>query len=151
MKNRVYWIFSGIIMATIFAASNIPDLHLYNSEKLSPEWLEWVGKHTLRFGKSGFFSYMISPHPDFVLHKLGHIFAFGFLGIFLYLALGRSLKWGVMLTAAFALSDELHQYFVAGRSSRLGDVVLDVLAAAVFILVFKKLLPDRKERVRAVK
>ena len=137
MKNRIYWIFAGMIMAAIFAASSIPDLSLYDSAKLPPEWLVWISKHTIRFGKSGFFSYMVSPHPDYVLHKLGHIFAFGFLGISLYLATGRSLKRGVVIAAAFAASDELHQSFVAGRSSRLADILLDVVAATIFIWVFK--------------
>lgn len=137
MKNRIYWIFAGMIMAVIFGASSIPDLSLYDSTKLPPEWLVWISKHTIRFGKSGFFSYMVSPHPDYVLHKLGHIFAFGFLGISLYLATGRSLKWGVLIAAAFAASDELHQAFVAGRSSRLADIVLDVVAATLFIWLFK--------------
>ncbi len=137
MKNRIYWIFAGLLMAAIFAASGIPDLSLYDSAKLPPGWLIWISNHTIRFGKSGFFSYMVSPHPDYVLHKLGHIFAFGFLGISLYLAAGRSLKRGVLITAVFAASDELHQFFVAGRSSRLADIILDVCAAILFIWLFK--------------
>lgn len=137
MNQRIYWLYAGIIMAAIFAASSIPDLHLYDSAKLPPEWLVWIGEHTIRVGRSGFFSYVVSPHPDYVLHKLGHIFAFGFLGLALYLATGRSLQGGVLIAAAFAASDELHQYFVAGRSSRLADILLDVLAAALFIWLFK--------------
>ena len=137
MNNRRYWIVAGMIMAAVFAASSIPDLHLYDSAKLPPAWLLWISRHTIRFGKSGFFSYMISPHPDYVLHKLGHIFAFGFLGVSLYLATGRSLKRGMLIAAAFAVSDELHQFFVAGRSSRLADIMLDVLAAALFVWLYK--------------
>lgn len=133
MKDGQYWLFAWVIMVTIFGMSDIPGLSLYDSRSLSPAWLWWIKKHTIGFGTDGFFSYMISPHPDFVLHKLGHIFAFGFLGMALYMATGRSMRWGVFMAAIFAVSDELHQYFVAGRSSRFWDIALDISAAVGFI------------------
>jgi VanZ family protein len=97
------------------------------------------------FWEDRFFSYMITPHPDFILHKLGHIFGFGLLGTSLYLATGKSVKWGVFIAAIFAASDELHQYFIAGRSSRFGDIVLDVLAATCFVYVLRR-VQRKKER-----
>ena len=75
--------------------------------------------------------------PDFILHKIGHIMVFGTLGVSLYWATRYSVTWAIALTAITAACDEWHQYFVPGRSSRFGDVVLDTLAAIVFILLVK--------------
>jgi VanZ family protein len=146
MQHWRYWLLATAIMMAIFAGSNIPHLSLYDGRSLSPEWLKWIHAHTLHIGTTGFFSYVISPHPDFILHKLGHIGAFGLLGTILYLATGRSVRWGLFLTAFYAASDELHQYFVAGRSSRFGDILLDITAAACFILVLRMLERHRRKK-----
>jgi VanZ family protein len=138
MRNKRYWLLACVIMITIFSLSNVPNLSLYDGDSLSPEWRKWILEHTIRFGTTGFFSYVLTPHPDFILHKLGHIFGFGLLGTSLYLATANSVRWGIFITAIFAASDELHQYFVAGRSSRLGDIVLDVLAATCFVYVLRR-------------
>lgn len=146
MVNWKYGFVALFIMLAIFSASNIPHLSLYDSSTLSPAWETWIKQHTIRFGTSGFFSYVISPHPDYVLHKLGHIFGFGFLGIAWYLATYRSVKLGIFITALFAATDELHQYFIAGRSSRFADIVLDIFAAICFILVARRHLNTKKRR-----
>jgi glycopeptide antibiotics resistance protein len=145
MRIKRYWLLVCVIMIAIFSLSNISHLSLYDGDSLSPEWRKWIRDHTIYFGKTGFFSYMITPHPDFILHKLGHIFGFGLLGTSLYLATGKSVKWGVFIAAIFAASDELHQYFIAGRSSRFGDIVLDVLAATCFVYVLRR-VQRKKER-----
>jgi VanZ family protein len=145
MRNKRYWLLACVIMIAIFSLSNIPQLSLYDSDSLSPEWRKWIRDHTIRFGTTGFFSYVLTPHPDFILHKLGHIFGFGLLGTSLYLATSNSVQWGIFITAIFAASDELHQYFVVGRSSRFGDVVLDVLAATCFVYVLRRFQCKREK------
>jgi hypothetical protein len=145
MRNKRYWLLGCVIMIAIFSLSNISHLILYNGDSLSPEWKKWIQNHTIRFGTTGFFSYVIIPDPDFILHKLGHIFGFGLLGTFVYLATGNSVKWGIFITTIFAASDELHQYFVAGRSSRFGDIVLDVLAATCFVYVLRRFQCKREK------
>ena len=93
--------------------------------------------YTFKIGTTGYFSYMLSLQPDFILHKLAHITAYGTLGVSIYWATAYSATWAVALTAIVAACDEWHQYFVPGRSSRFGDVVLDILAAVIFILIVK--------------
>lgn len=101
-------------------------------EWLPPEWQQFIAQHVLQIGTSGFFSYQISLHPDFVLHKIGHTVFFGMLGLFFYFAL-RVKRTAILLVFLFAAIDEGHQFFVAGRSARLGDIVLDTLAGILFI------------------
>lgn len=128
-----------LIMGTIFYFSSIPDLHFIDSSVL-PLWLKsLIGKYSITIGNQGFFSYVLSLHPDFIIHKLGHIGLYGLLGVCLFWATKGSFRWSVMITAIFAVTDELHQGYVPGRSSRFGDILLDVSAAVVFILVMRKL------------
>lgn len=71
-----------------------------------------------------------------VLRKLGHFSEYFVLSILVGRALldERGLRphhaaMAVTLAAAYAVTDEAHQYFVPGRTAALGDVGIDVLGA----------------------
>jgi len=60
--------------------------------------------------------------------KVAHAGAYAVLGALLTLGTGR--PWlGVLLAAAFGVSDEVHQYFVPGRAAELLDLVADTVGA----------------------
>ncbi|MBP2628363.1 MAG: VanZ family protein [Firmicutes bacterium] len=146
IKNSWRWLIVMSIILIIFCLSDIPDLHIIREDQL-PLWLKQLSnKYTVRFGTTGYFSYVLSLHPDYVLHKVGHIIAFGTLGVSIYWAAGYSATWAVALTAMAAAWDEWHQSFVPGRSSRFGDVVLDTLAAMIFILIVKTIRGNIKDK-----
>ncbi|MBP2645630.1 MAG: VanZ family protein [Firmicutes bacterium] len=106
-------------------------------------WQVFIQAHALEWGKTGFFSYVISFHPDFLLHKLGHIVVFGLLGVALYYACDEQRRRAVFWAMVFAAGDEWHQAYVPGRSCRLGDIVLDTLAAALCIWAWRQLAKKR--------
>jgi len=136
-KSLWRWLMVITIVVIIYYLSDIPNLHLIRENQL-PLWLKQLGrKYTIPIGTTGYFSYVLSLNPDFILHKIGHIVAFGTLGLSMYWATTYSATWAVTLTAIAAACDEWHQSFVPGRSSRFGDVVLDTLAAVVFVLIVK--------------
>lgn len=137
MNNLLRWLPVIVIVIMIHFLSAIPDLHLVNDEEIPLWYQEYIAKYTVTIGQSGFFSYSLSIHPDFIVHKLGHIGAFGVLGVSLYYAAGRSVYRAVVLTALMACIDEFHQYFVHGRCCRFGDVVLDTMSGLLFILVIR--------------
>lgn len=122
----------AVIMLLIFGLSSIPHLAFFDG-LIPAEYMQFIKKFSFRFGNSGFFSYAVSPHPDYILHKLGHITLYGLLGLALYYASGKRPWRSLLIVAIFALSDELHQALVPGRSGRLGDVILDVLSACTLI------------------
>lgn len=85
---------------------------------------------------------------DFALRKLGHILVFAMLG-FLFLWSQRFLrqipnpKAAMLLVFLYALVDEWHQSFVAGRSASLRDVGVDFLGgllSPVLLSLWKKVL-----------
>lgn len=83
-----------------------------------------------------------SGEMTFVVRKTAHTVAYMVLGSLAYLTL-RQHNWrarttvvsGVLLTVAYAVSDEFHQSFVAGRSGELRDVLIDSTAGLVGICI----------------
>lgn len=137
MIKKFYWPRVLVIVAILYFLSDIPNLHLIRDSQI-PFWLKQLSnKYTFTIGTEGYFSYIVSLHPGFILHKIGHIVVFGTLGLSLYWATKFSVTWAVVLTAIAATLDEWHQSFVLGRSSRFGDVVLDTLATIVFIVIVR--------------
>lgn len=76
----------------------------------------------------------------FLVRKSAHIIAYFILGILMYRALRITIRrWRTRTVASFALlscslyavTDEIHQLFVPGRSGELRDVMIDSIAALV--------------------
>ena len=74
---------------------------------------------------------------DLVLRKLAHFTEYAIFGWLIMRALRDTRGWqlhhalmAVALAGTYAVSDELHQVFVPGRTAAFGDVVIDTLGAA---------------------
>ncbi|MBA2333243.1 MAG: VanZ family protein [Actinobacteria bacterium] len=80
---------------------------------------------------------------DLLLRKLAHVVEYAILGALLVRALGRELP---ALTAgiAYAVSDEVHQHFVAGRRGAPLDVVIDATGVALGVLAWRQLVLSRE-------
>jgi len=76
---------------------------------------------------------------DFVVRKIGHMGVFGILAALAWFALVRTTAlrrpraWAFALAVLYAISDELHQGFVAGRHPSPVDVGIDAAGALVGI------------------
>lgn len=77
---------------------------------------------------------------DFLVKKGGHIFAYGVLAI-LARRLGVGDAGALAIVFAYAISDEVHQRFVPGRTGTAIDVLIDLLGA-ILSLAFLRLLPQ---------
>lgn len=141
------WLLVILVVVIIFVLSDIPNLHLYDDQALSPFWKDIIKKYTFRIGKSGFFSYVISPHPDFILHKLGHMGVYAALGAAGFFATKRA-KLAVFLSMGYAIVDEIHQAFVIGRSCRFWDMALDTVSAIIAIWLLQRYMQKREESKR---
>lgn len=82
---------------------------------------------------------------DFVLRKLAHIFEYFILTFLLYRAFKGSFNmnpWRLYIYSGvfallYAISDEIHQYFVLSRNCSLGDVLIDALGIIGFFIFIK--------------
>jgi VanZ family protein len=108
-------------------------------------------------------SFVTDPTADVVLKKLGHATGYALLAV--SLAIGITLTVDVrrggfgLLTAdlerrtfftawamatLYAVSDELHQVFVSGRTPALADVAIDSLGAAAGVALLAWVLRHRR-------
>jgi VanZ family protein len=82
---------------------------------------------------------------DFVVRKLGHAGAYAILAALLLRAIGspdaRAVVGAVILAVTYAVGDELHQGFVAGRFPSAFDVAIDAAGALGGALLSVRLAP----------
>jgi VanZ family protein len=74
---------------------------------------------------------------DLVLRKLAHVSEYALLGLLLTRAARRPVV-AVVLAAAYAVTDEVHQTFVEGRHGAPLDVAIDTVGAIVGVLVWMR-------------
>ena len=77
---------------------------------------------------------------DLVLRKAGHVTEYAILGALLVRALGREVP-AFVVAVAYAITDEIHQSFVAGRHGAPVDVVVDAAGILLGILVYTAARP----------
>ena len=77
-----------------------------------------------------------------VVRKLAHAVAYAVLGVLLVWALAarrrvtaKLVMYAVAITCLYAISDELHQLFIPGRSAEVRDVAIDTLGGAIGVSV----------------
>lgn len=91
--------------------------------------------------------------PEVVIRKTAHAVVYLVLGILLiWLVREHGVSWkkslyiSISVAILYAISDELHQLYVPGRSGEVGDVLLDGAAAAIGVasyLAMTKLFSGR--------
>ncbi len=82
--------------------------------------------------------------------KAIHLIEYGVLSVLFFFSLRKSIPGfniksaavlAIVFSGSYGISDEVHQYFVPGRESSMGDVMANFIGAAVFqsrhILKFK--------------
>lgn len=81
-----------------------------------------------------------------IVRKTAHFTAYALGGILAYCTYNsykkiklEDLKYIVIFMILYAISDEIHQYFVPGRSAEIRDVLIDVLGANIGILIINKI------------
>lgn len=106
---------------------------------------------------------IVISNVEHIIRKMAHysIYALGGFLIYLEMTLYKiSFKFKVLFTqllgSIYAVTDEVHQFFIPGRSARIRDVIIDsfgiftgiIVAIIVFIIIEKIImLINKKEKV----
>lgn len=109
-------------------SGSIVDVVLQTFERLLPFiHLDWPGFHH-------------------IVRKGAHLIAYLILGIFVLHALRQTklLTWRRLMSAlvicvCYAMSDEIHQLFIPGRSGEVKDVLIDSVGATIGITLYEGL------------
>ena len=79
---------------------------------------------------------------SFIIRKLAHFTEYFILGVLLYnylLEYHKSHYLGIVICLLYAISDEVHQLFVIGRSCQVRDIIIDCLGSIIGIYLFKRI------------
>ncbi len=143
VKFYIYLFITLLIMGIIFFFSSQPSGESEASSDLLVDFLEKL------FGRS--FSADVYEIIVFLVRKGAHFSEYLLLGLFFSLMikerrtfLGKELVLSTIVCSLYALSDEIHQQFVSGRSGELRDVCID--ASGVFLGCFLVWIFSRKKR-----
>ena len=88
-----------------------------------------------------------------ILRKNAHFFMYLVLGLFIIIALGkigvtrsRGCELAFLICVLYAISDEVHQFFIEGRGPQVKDVLIDSAGAFVGIglYCFTKFILNRR-------
>ena len=77
---------------------------------------------------------------QWIVRKSAHLVLFALLGVFVYnsidLPKGRKrFLIALIICIIYAVSDEIHQYFIPGRACRMTDVMIDAVGSILAILM----------------
>ena len=100
-------------------------------------------------------TFLSSPAAELLLRKTAHIAEFAILAYLVTRALStphprdtghqqHPVPLAGVLSLAYAVTDELHQYFVPGRSCRPEDILIDAVGISLGLILARKV--DRKPR-----
>ena len=130
-KNKklavLFWVLSAVCMGVIFWFSSRTATESTGQSNVFVEWLESL------FGKNEIWV--------FIVRKSAHCLEFTGLAVLLSLALyftrGKiSYIISLLIASAYAVTDEVHQTFVEGRSCELRDWAIDTVGALLGIIGF---------------
>lgn len=125
--KRFFWVLTLLWMLLIFYLSHQPATA---SKALSGGLLDWM----LTIFPAGF-SHISFLH--LLLRKAAHLSAYFILGVLVAQAIGKTKTWSLktciyalLICAVYAMTDEVHQLFIPGRSGEMKDVLIDTIGAA---------------------
>lgn len=88
-----------------------------------------------------------------LVRKSAHIFMYFVLGLLIYNVLNeyklgskKHIGYSILFAFLYAITDEVHQSFVPGRSAEVRDVLIDTIGASVGVLVYWSFLSIIKNR-----
>ena len=127
IKSVFLWTLTALCMVVIFWLSSRTAQESSEQSSAVLEWLISV------FGDNLF--------TDFIVRKLAHCLEFTglcfLLNLSLYQSSGKKMPIrAIMLTSLYAVTDEVHQLFVDGRSCQISDWAIDTAGAVIGALGF---------------
>lgn len=146
MKKAIFTTFVALWMGVIFWFSAQPAVE---SSKMSHSIGKVIGEVLVPDFKalSSEEQEAISEKIDYPVRKTAHAMEYAVLGGLLVLMYGsyeiigkKGMAYDILTGVAYAMTDEIHQLFVAGRSCQVTDVLIDsagvIFGSIIGVLIF---------------
>lgn len=92
----------------------------------------------------------IIDYSTLIVRKIAHVSEYFILSILVYLYINeyniiysKKIYITILICFIYAISDEVHQLFIVGRSGNIIDVIIDTLGAYLYLLLNKIFRKDR--------
>ena len=148
-KKQIFYIALIIIwMAVVFAFSNEPaEKSSKASGSITEKVVQAITKDNKKITQSqkDTIETVIRKCAHFTLYAIGGILIANFIN-----TTGTSNKYliiySILFAFAYAISDEVHQLLVPGRSGEIKDIVIDTAGATCGVMIFKSLVNVKNRR-----
>ncbi len=139
-KTIILWIITILWMGIIFSFSaNDGYQSTSTSKKVTYDVINIVEKKKTESEKMEKVEIL---HPK--VRKIAHAFEYAVLCILLVFSLKSSgikpnkiYLIAIICCLLYAISDEVHQLFISGRSAEIGDVIIDTGGSALCVIIFE--------------
>jgi len=81
----------------------------------------------------------------FAILKSFHLIEYAILAVLLFFAI-KKFKWTILISYLYAISDELHQYFIPGRTGRFRDTLFDLAGILIALFIIKMFVFPKKSK-----
>ncbi len=140
MNKKLKWFLVVAWMIVIFWFSNQPAVVSDEKSRFVIHFLNILGLNL---------DSILGELANFVVRKISHFTEYFILYIFLFNALKenfnvkKAIILGILILFLYACSDEIHQFFIPGRSCRFMDVLIDT-SGGIFASVILYLNNNKK-------
>lgn len=135
-KALFYWTLVAIWMGVIFYFSGKTSV---TSDQQSYSVIETINQ---LFRHIGLNVKLAAEHWNFVVRKLAHISEYAVLGSLLYMAFSSTVLskkkvgiYSLLVCIMYAVTDEIHQLFISGRTGKLSDIGIDAIGGLIGVTV----------------
>lgn len=135
MKKKIIWLVLTLIWAGVIFSFSAKTADESSNESRR------VGKFICSIFVSGYdeldetAQYELAGKIEYPIRKMAHMAEYAVLG-FLLMGFMENVIISFLAGAIYAATDEIHQYFVPGRSCQITDVLIDSFGVIIGILIF---------------
>lgn len=134
-KKIIYVILILTTMSLIFWFSNQPGSNSSNQSNFIVEII--VNALNVSEKYNGIISYIVRKTAHFSIYFVLGFSVIGLLNLY-NVNTKKKVLIALMICILYAISDEIHQLFVTGRSCKVIDILIDALGSFSSIWIFKK-------------
>ena len=146
-KNKKVWAFRILLLILILLWMRVIfGFSAQTSEESSSVSQRIVRMLTSDENKIQTLEHIVRKLAHFSIYTVGGILIFGFCETFSGLTKTRKVQLTLLVGVLYAISDELHQKFVSGRSCQITDVLIDscgVIFGMLLVLLVVEMLKKR--------
>lgn len=87
-----------------------------------------------------------------IIRKLAHLTEYAILGLLVYNLIhsyNKKTYIALFISILYAITDEMHQYFVPGRSCQITDIMIDTIGIIIGVYLYKLIIKRYQVKIKS--